>query len=822
MLGSMSAAVPAPESAAADCYHCGLPVPERALWRAVVLGAPRDFCCAGCRAIAETIATEGLDDYYRLRTDPAPPPVVGDDDTEGDALADEALAPAWHGALREASLYLDGARCPACLWLNESRLRALDGVASAEANWTAQTVRVRWDPERVALAQILAAVRRIGYRARPVDPGHRQGLDAEARRHDGARLIFAGFVGMMVMNLALAAYLVGGPDAAGRLPLWETYARWSCLAAALALLLYPGREFFSGAARDLRNRRAGMDVPIAIGLAAAFSASAVATVGGSGPVYFDAIGMLVPAVLLARAFETRARTRAAAGLDRYAAVSASFARRLDAGEREARVPASALAPGDRIRVPPGETVPADGVLLAVAELDEAVLTGEPWPRRRAAGETVAAGSVARGAPVVLRVTAAAGDSALAQIRRLVERGLANRPPYVLLADRAAAVLVVTVLVAAAATLAGRLILTPASALPATIAVLIVTCPCALALAAPVALAITAGRLTAIGVLSTRGDALERLAAADVAVFDKTGTLTAGTSSLERVDAFGGLTKAEALRIAAALETVSTHPAARAIAAAHSGAPATAVRAAEPAGEGIAGDVDGERWRIGTPEFASAGAELPADAIAAIDRARDDGLLPVVLEDAHGRGAVFALAERWRDDAGGIAAALRAEGLRRVALLSGDTPERAARIGRALGFDEALGGMSAADKLTWVGERARAGDRVLFVGDGWNDAPALAGASVSVSLAEAPRAPRASSDFLLLGRGLDALARARGIARRAKHVLVQNLIWALAYNVLAVPLAAAGRVPPWAAALGMSASSLLVVVNALRLADRRRA
>ncbi|HYX22009.1 MAG TPA: heavy metal translocating P-type ATPase metal-binding domain-containing protein, partial [Thermoanaerobaculia bacterium] len=273
----MSVAVPLP-AGASECFHCSLPVPPGGHWRTVFLGEPRDFCCAGCRAIAETIAAEGLDDYYRLRTEPAPKAAESAVGSEEDALADEALAPEWHGRLREATLYLEGVRCPACVWLNESRLRALDGVAAAEASWTAQTVRVRWDPERVALARILAAVRRIGYRARVVDPVHRRDLDAETRRRDGARLIFAGFVGMMVMNLALAAYLVGGPDAAGRLPLWETYARWSCLAAALALLLYPAREFFSGAARDLRNRRAGMDVPIAIGLAAAFVASAVATV----------------------------------------------------------------------------------------------------------------------------------------------------------------------------------------------------------------------------------------------------------------------------------------------------------------------------------------------------------------------------------------------------------------------------------------------------------------------------------------------------------------------------------------------------------------
>jgi Cu2+-exporting ATPase len=255
----MSAAVPVPE-AAAGCFHCGLPVSAGARWRSVVLGVPREFCCAGCLAIAQTIADEGLEDYYRLRTAPAPAPSEPAE-TDGDDVL--AGASETDGSLCAATLYIEGARCPACLWLNAARLRALAGVAAAEANWTAQTVALRWDPARVAPALLLETVRSIGYRARPVDPSHRREIDADARRRGAAALVFAGFVGMMIMNLALAAYLVGGPDASGRLALWEITARWSCLAAAAALLAYPGREFFAGAWRDLRHRRAGMDVPIA-------------------------------------------------------------------------------------------------------------------------------------------------------------------------------------------------------------------------------------------------------------------------------------------------------------------------------------------------------------------------------------------------------------------------------------------------------------------------------------------------------------------------------------------------------------------------------
>ena len=816
----MSTAAPLPETRP-SCFHCGLPVPADASFEGDVLGERREFCCAGCRAVAVAIAEDGLGDYYRLRTAPAPTPEP-DEPPDADALFDRPEAAAEfvraEGPLSETTLFLDGVRCPACLWLNESRLRAIEGVAEAEASYAGQTVRVRWDPARLTLSEILAAPRRIGYRARPIDPSHRRDVDAEARRRDAARLLFAGLVGMMVMNLAIAAYLLGGAGPSGALPPWEAYARWTCLLASAALLLYPGREFFAGAWRDLANRRAGMDVPIAIGLSAAFAGSAAATVKGSGPVYYDAIGMLVPAVLLARAFETRARSRAAALLDRFAVVSPARAWRLDGAGRETEVAPDALSPGDLVRVRPGEAVPADGVLLDEAELDEAVLTGEAWPRRRAAGETVASGSVPRGRAASVRVTARAEDSALGQIRRLLERGVAGRPPFVAAADRAAAALVRIVLVAAAGTLAWRLAAAPPTALPATIAVLIVTCPCALALAAPVALALTAGRLIRGGIVSARAGALERLASADTAVFDKTGTLTTGAPALSWVAPFGGLDSGRALRRAAVLEAGSAHPAARAlVAAGGSPGPAPGEAAEETPGGGVAGRVDGSRWWIGSPEFAFGGAPEEA-AASALARANAAGLLPIVLSDRSGRGAVFALAETPREGAGRIVAALREDGLRCFALLSGDSPERVARLGRELGFDEARGAMRVEDKLAWVRERERAGHRVLFVGDGWNDAPTLAAASVSVSLAEAPRLPRLSGDFLLLGGDLGALAQARRLARRARRVLAQNVAWALGYNVLAVPLAAAGLVPPWAAALGMSASSLLVVANALRMGE----
>jgi Cu2+-exporting ATPase len=799
------------------CFHCGLPVPE-ARFRGRVAGAEREFCCAGCLAAAEAISQSGLDAYYRLRTAPAPAPAPGGEERFFAGEEVQASFVSRVGSLREASLWIEGARCAACLWLNETRISRLPGVVEAAGSYAGQSVRVRWDPSKLTLPDILSEVRLLGYRARPLDPRHRAGVESPEQRGAAARLVVAGALGMLVMNLALATYVLGGPEASGRLALWEVFGRWCALGLTAVLLAYPARGFFAGALRDLSHRRAGMDVPIALGLSAAWCGSALSTLRGSGPVYFDAIGMLVFFVLLARALEERARRAAAGALDRFAVMEPLRATRLETDGAETEVASESLVPGDVIRVRAGEVVPADGILLEGACLfEEAVLTGEPWPRERKAGEAVPAGSSPRGATALLRVERPESASTLAEIRLLLDRGLSGRPPFSELADRLAAKLVGIVLLLSAGTAIFWLARSPSAALPATVAVLIVTCPCALALAAPVAATIAARRLARIGVLSTRPASLERLASCDTIAFDKTGTLTLPEARLHEVATAGGLTREEAVAIAAALESSSQHPAGRALAAAAGNAVPPADSLVTHAGEGVEGRVSGTHWWLGSPAFARGSGELAADLAPSLAAARAEGRLVALLADRQGRAALFTLAEELRPAAEEAVKELSREGMRRAVLLSGDAPEPVARLARRLGFHEALGGLSAGAKLDWIRARQAEGARILFVGDGVNDAPTLAAAATSVSFVEAPRLALVSSDFVMLGRSLAPLAAARRIARRARRVLAQNLGWALSYNLLAVPLAASGFVPPWAAALGMSVSSLAVVGNALRLA-----
>ena len=817
---------PEPASGAAACFHCGLPVPGGARWEARVAEEVRRFCCGGCLAVAEEISAAGLSEYYALRTAVAPTAVAegrtGTDESLYDREDLQATFVVRVGRQRRVSLLLEGVRCPACLWLNERRLRGVPGVVEASVVYADRSARVTWDPDRVRLSAILASVRGIGYRARPFDASHRVALEREASRRDGARLIFAGVLGMMVMNLALAAYFLGGARD-GRMPLWETFGRWAALVASAVLLAYPGQDFFAGAWRDVRNRRAGMDVPIALGLVAAWLGSAWATARGAGSVYFDAVAMLVFFVLLARALETRARLAAAAELDGLAAVRPAFARRVAADGTETEVAAVDLAPGDLVRVRPGETTPADGILVeGRTSFDEAILTGEPWPRRRAPGDDVVAGSSNLEQPAVMRVTRAGESSTLGEIRRLLERGLSSRPVSAELADRLSAWIVAGVLVAASATAVWWAFLhaNPGRAFAATVAVLIVTCPCALALATPIALTLAAGRLARSGVLPARMSAIERLARADTAVFDKTGTLTLVSPRLAAVTVAGDFDRGLALSLATSLERDSLHPIALALREAAAGEAAGRGRPAEETthepGRGVSAIVEGTRWWLGSPEFAGGAAPVPEMLASPLEQSRVEGNPVALLCDRRGRAALFVFSERLRPGAGDLVARLREEGVRRCVLLSGDSSGAAERLGRELSFDEVRSKMSPDAKVAWMAERQREGSRLMFVGDGLNDVPALAAAGVSLSFTSAPQISRFASDFLVTSGDLGSVVAARRIARRTRRLLLQNVAWALAYNVAAIPLAAAGLVPPWAAALGMSASSLLVVGNAMRL------
>ncbi len=811
-------------TAQSRCFHCGLPLPASVpIPQLEVLGEPRAFCCHGCHAVCKAICDAGLDDYYRHRTDPA---VSANREFVPDFLKQVELFDRPEiqqdfvvhvGDSREAALLLDNIRCPACLWLNERHLRSLPGVLDVHIDDTTQRARVRWDPQTIRLSEILRAITDIGYIAHPYDATRSEQLNRLRRRRSTERLIFAGAIGMLVMNFSLATYVMDETDAAGALPLWITLGRWTSVLLSVLLLAYPGQEFFAGAWTDLRHRRLGMDIPVVLGLSAAFIGSLHATVTGHGEVYFDSIAMFIFFLLLARRWELRGKLSAADRLERLARITPRTASRLDASGTAVDVAVDELAAGDLIRLLPGETLPVDGILVTgSSSFDESLLTGEAQPVVKQPGDAVIAGAVNGEQPLTIRVTHTVQHSAVSEIRQLVERGLELRPRYALLAEQVASGFVIVLLLIASATAAYWLVTDPGNWLPSTIAVLIVTCPCALALATPVALAVSAGRFIDLGVLPLRMRALDALACSDQFVFDKTGTLTTGQPAIAAVVPTAGMDEQACLHTAAALAAESAHPVAHALR--HVIVPpqmATTAVVNVP-GAGIRALIEGREWRFGKPDFAADSADYDEHTRALITDGRARGQLVSVLASPEGVQAVLTFADPLRPGIEALLAGLQESGVRQLAILSGDAPDSVLRLARQLGIEEAHGGLSPAEKLDWTQARQAQGRQLAMLGDGINDAPTLAAADVSISFADATDLANASSDFLILADDASVLAHARQLARRTRRNIMQNFAWAGAYNLIAVPFAAAGWIPPWGAAIGMSFSSLFVVLNALRL------
>jgi Cu2+-exporting ATPase len=776
----------------------------------------RSFCCPGCEAIARAIVGQGLADYYRLRA--APPgerPAAADSFEAYDQPAvQQSFVRSAPDGTREASLALDGIRCSACVWLNEQTLRRLPGVASAVVNYATRRAVVRWDPARIALSDILSAVARIGYRAFPYEPRRLDAMHRGERRNALWRLFVAGFGMMQVMMYAVPAYLAGDGTMAEDI---AHLLRWASLSLTVPVVGYSAQPFFLGAWRDLRARRLGMDVPVAVGIAVAFAASAWATVRGSGEVYFDSITMFVFLLLAGRSLELAARQRSTAALAHLARLAPALAERLtrfpESLETE-RVAAASLRPGELVLIRPGEAVPADGaVVRGQGAVDEALLTGESTPRARPAGSRLIGGSINLTEPLVMRVERVGADTVLAAIGRLVERALAERQPLAELADRYAHWFVLVVLGLAGLTAVAWSAVDGSRALWVAVSVLVVTCPCALSLATPAALAVATGELARRGFVVARGHAIEALARATDVVFDKTGTLTGGEPRVTAARPLGAASIETCVATARAIEQASEHPIAKAIVryADAAGAPRIAVdRVANHPGRGVEALAGVRRCRIGEEAFCAelAGTAPPAGLPSASGTA-------VFLAAERDWLARFELGDALRPDAAALVRGLAAAG-KRVHLLTGDNAGAAAAVARAVGIDRVRAEADPRAKQGYVRALQAAGALVAMVGDGVNDAPVLAQADLSIAMGQGADLAQAQADAVLVSGALGTLGEAFDLAARTMRVIRQNLSWAFVYNVAAIPAAAAGLVTPWIAGIGMSGSSLAVVLNALRL------
>ena len=805
------------------CYHCGLPVPLGVELSVSIDAQARAMCCIGCQAVAQAIIDNGLAEYYRNRDAlPDSPREAVPAVLDGLKLYDHAdfqkSFVRVHGeneSEREASLIIEGITCAACIWLNEQHVAKLPGVVGMEINFATRRARVRWDERKIKLSDILAAIMAIGYRAYPYDSAKSEELARKERRSALWRLFVAGFGMMQVMMYAIPGYLAGDGDMT---PDIELLLRWASMVLTVPVVMYSAAPFFRGAWRDIGRRRVGMDVPVALGIGVAFAASVWATLSGSGEVYFDSVAMFVFFLLGGRFLEMTARQRAVSVTEALARLMPAYATRLlDYPQNRSleQVMVAELEPGDVVLVKAGETIPADGqVIEGTSCADESLLTGESSPVSKGPGAAVTGGAVNVESPLFIQVGQVGEATRLSAIVRLMERAAMEKPRIVEIADRIAGIFIVSLLVLALAVAAVWWSVDPTKALWITVSVLVVTCPCALSLATPIALTVASGAMARAGLLATRSHAIETLARATHFVFDKTGTLTAGQLTLLAVLPLRGLGREDCLSLAAAIEHASEHSIGKALRDAAAGfdfPPLGGV--SNTPGSGMDALLEGKPIRIGRPDYVAAlhGRPLPES----VRTFAESGDTVIALGDDAGWLALFRFGDEIRQQAATVVAALRADG-RQVVLLTGDAPPVAFKVAQALGIETVKAGMSPQGKHDYVCRLQADGAIVAMIGDGVNDAPVLAQAQVSVAMGGGSLLARTQADLILLSENLDHLCRGFFVARRSLRVIRQNLAWAFVYNLIALPLAMTGFVTPWMAGIGMSGSSLLVVLNSLRL------
>lgn len=798
-----------------DCFHCGLPVPPGSHWSVTVDELERAMCCPGCEAVAQTIVDIGQSKYYTERDDYAanafgatlmPPELrlYSNDDAQ---FARDASS-------CEATLSVEGIRCAACVWLIERQLIRLPGVQAASLNVATERLYVRWSKAQCEPGDILQAVRQVGYTAYPYDAVRHGEQLQKASKTLGRQLFVAGLSMMQVMMYVAPSYLAAEDGTLD--PDMASLMRWASLILTLPAICYSALPFFQGAWSSLRARTLGMDVPVTLGILAAFVGSLVATFTGQGEVYFDSATMFIFLLLCSRYFELQARRKAASALERLQhalPASATLLPGFPDSRATAMVPAGSLAVGDVILVKPGEAVAADSVIIeGNSALDLSLLTGESAAQRRHIGEQVPGGAINASAALLLRVLKPARDSTLSDLLKLIERAGSGKPQIAQWADRVAAWFVLGLLLFAVAVFAFWSWHDPSQAWPVAIAVLVVSCPCALSLATPTALAAATDSLLRRGVLIVQPHVLETLHRATHIVFDKTGTLTLGRPVLRQTDSLGSLDQHGCLHLAAALETGSAHPLAQAILeAAGSIEHGHAQQLQEVQGQGLEGIIGGVRYRLGNAAFVAALAGPPlGDTALGIA-----GMTPLYL-GAQGQWlARFLLSDALRPEAREVVGYFQRHG-KQVVLLSGDQEALTQGVARELGIATACGECLPDEKLDFVQQLQATGAVVAMVGDGINDAAVLSAADVSFAMGSGAALAQAHADTVLLSSQLRSVLDTASTAARSMRIIRENLGWATLYNLTAIPAAALGFLNPWLSGVGMAASSAVVIANALRL------
>lgn len=792
------------------CRHCGLVFS----WKPVVAdlenGEQGVFCCRGCLGAWRLIHEAGLEEFYRKPGVRAPTVEPGEQAGYGDAELAPFVVP--EGDQCRIDLLVNGITCPACVWLLERMIQGQHGVAGVSLTYAARTASVRFDPQQTSPGAILATIAQLGYQPRPYSPTE---AEQEARREKGDLLIRFGtalFLTMQLMAYAVALYAgyFQGIDVAMR-----TILQYVSAAVTAPVVFYCGWPFIRGAWQGVRARMPGMDLLIAVGSLSAFGYSLYAMLTG-GETYFESSAMIVTFVLLGRLLELAVRRRAVAGLEGLLASVPRYAVRLG-NEGPQEVPAETLQPGDRLLVRQGERVPLDALLLeGETELDESAMTGETLPVLRTPGDEVRGGSLNLAAPVVVQALRPVATSFVMRIAGLVREAQGRKPAVQRLADRLAAVFVPAVLMVGGAVAVVQLVVLQRSgeqAITVALAVILIACPCALGLAVPSAVLAACSRAAGRGLLVRGGDVIERLAGIDLAAFDKTGTLTVGRPTVVSFMAAPGCDQQQVLMAVAAVEQGDQHPLARSLAEYArrlvGDLPVAGALRVWP-GRGVEGCL-----ADGTPVVCG-NARLLEERGIALPQAVDQGRCTVVYVALAGLVAGwFLLDDQLRPGGAEAVQDLQRQGIK-TALVSGDRQEVVSRVAAELGIRTFEAAVTPEEKAAWVTEQQAHGKRVLMVGDGVNDAPALASASVSAVPAGSTDLALEHADLILEGGAITLLPEAYALSRKTMAVIRQNLLWACVYNMIGIPLAMLGLLTPVYAAAAMTASSLMVSLNSLRL------
>ena len=802
------------------CYHCSSSILPNELIEAELGGVRRQFCCPGCMAIAQTIHGEGLEVFYARRSQAGEKPAAY---LATDAIP-EKLKPYDDPSLRgrftrpygddgdlEATLRLEKIRCAACVWLSEQHLRRISGVKDVQINYVTQKAIVRFDPEKASLARLLFEIERIGYEAWPFEPS----LSVERAKKEKRQLLTrlgVALLGMMqVMMYAWPTYVN-----ADITPEFEILLGWTSWALTVPVMVYSAGPIFQAAWRSIQTFRQthllGMDVPIALALALAFTAGTINLIKGSGQSYFDSITMFVAFILAARYVELLARQDAQGGAEALAKQLPATCERLvnypDLQNVEV-VPVVNCNPGDVLRVPPGEVVPADGTLIEnISALDESLLTGESKPVEKKIGDRVYAGTHNILNPLIMRIDAVGQSTRIAGIASLLDQALLAKPVMVSLAEKWAAYFVAFLLVSAFVSSAVWLYFDPSQAWTVLVSVLVASCPCALSLAVPTAMAAAQGAVTKLGLLIVRGHVLEGLVQATDLVLDKTGTLTMGQPELQEIIHLRtGFRREDALALAIALEAGQRHPLALSLLRAAELENLSPAVLSAPVINQLGKGLSSGAYRLGSAVWLG----LPQDL-----SSKEAGQYGQVhLADDVGLIATFVFLDSPRAGLKRLLQAAHSKNIT-VHLISGDDPATVKWWANHVGIKNYQGACTPEEKYEYI-ERLQNEKRFVWaIGDGVNDAPLLARADISIAVSAGAPLAAAGADAILTASSLEPLAKSLALAEKTKRIIKENLLWALIYNVLAIPAAMLGLVNPWVAGIGMSLSSLAVTLNAWRL------